>query len=381
MSTIEHHQSAASRLKRLGTTQSLPLPAAGEIGSILEAAVGWDGFRMFGVDPATNLINRFLGASENDVDVRNIWLEQVYLSSSTTPYSDLTTVLDHGWIGVAFQEQQEQSWGYPTSALQAVDPETHRRFYHESGTPSGGVLFVGLPSRGRSVASLIGYRRDARRPFTPDDVRVIRELAGIAGQVFAQSLVRERVLSAVSGDSPIDATGVLIIERSGDVQVLTPAGEFWLDVLGQRSAADQSGLPMAVWSAIRGLRSSLPGKTFSMQVDTPVGPVRVEATSADDHGSIAIVLAPVDRTMQFMVPEAWGLTPRQKEMVMMLVTGASNRELAEAMFVSENTVEWHLRQIYQHLEVRSRTHLQSRFFREVLLDGARGTNPGGLTPE
>jgi len=32
----------------------------------LQGAIGWDGYRLFGVDPKTLLINRLLAASDND---------------------------------------------------------------------------------------------------------------------------------------------------------------------------------------------------------------------------------------------------------------------------------------------------------------------------
>ena len=40
--------------------------------------------------------------------------------------------------------------------------------------------------------------------------------------------------------------------------------------------------------------------------------------------------------------------------------GMSNREIAEQMFVSRNTVAWHLRNIYRKVEVESREELRRR---------------------
>jgi ATP/maltotriose-dependent transcriptional regulator MalT len=41
----------------------------------------------------------------------------------------------------------------------------------------------------------------------------------------------------------------------------------------------------------------------------------------------------------------------------MAVEGFSNREIAQALFVTVKTVEWHLGQTYGKLGVRSRTDL------------------------
>jgi DNA-binding NarL/FixJ family response regulator len=61
--------------------------------------------------------------------------------------------------------------------------------------------------------------------------------------------------------------------------------------------------------------------------------------------------------------EGWGLTPRQHEVLELLVQGKSNRDIAEALGLSENTVKVHLVAIFKVLGVSSRT--------EALLAGLR----------
>ncbi|MFQ5858955.1 MAG: response regulator [Anaerolineae bacterium] len=48
------------------------------------------------------------------------------------------------------------------------------------------------------------------------------------------------------------------------------------------------------------------------------------------------------------------LTPRELDVFRLLGRGASNREIAETLLISENTVKTHVRQILRKLEVRSR---------------------------
>lgn len=52
------------------------------------------------------------------------------------------------------------------------------------------------------------------------------------------------------------------------------------------------------------------------------------------------------------------LTPRQRELLQVLAArpGATNRELAHEMCLSESTVKKHLHRIYRTLDVRSRAH-------------------------
>ncbi len=48
------------------------------------------------------------------------------------------------------------------------------------------------------------------------------------------------------------------------------------------------------------------------------------------------------------------LTPRETEVLELLVTGANNREIAEKLDITENTVKIHLRNILEKLHLRNR---------------------------
>ncbi|MFT6005351.1 MAG: ATP/maltotriose-dependent transcriptional regulator MalT [Pseudoalteromonas tetraodonis] len=49
------------------------------------------------------------------------------------------------------------------------------------------------------------------------------------------------------------------------------------------------------------------------------------------------------------------LTKRERQMLDTIVTGETNKEIAEKLFISEQTVKWHLHQLYQKLGVKNRT--------------------------
>jgi len=50
----------------------------------------------------------------------------------------------------------------------------------------------------------------------------------------------------------------------------------------------------------------------------------------------------------------WGLTARESEVLAMLTAGLRNREIADALYVSVDTVKTHLRHIYRKLETNTR---------------------------
>jgi DNA-binding NarL/FixJ family response regulator len=55
------------------------------------------------------------------------------------------------------------------------------------------------------------------------------------------------------------------------------------------------------------------------------------------------------------------LTPQERTVARLVATGLTNRAIAERLFVTTNTVETHLRHIFQKLDVTSRTQLAIRF--------------------
>lgn len=57
---------------------------------------------------------------------------------------------------------------------------------------------------------------------------------------------------------------------------------------------------------------------------------------------------------------AGGLTEIERRIAALVAQGQTNREVAAAMFVSENTVQTHVQHILRKLGVRSRTELAAR---------------------
>lgn len=67
----------------------------------------------------------------------------------------------------------------------------------------------------------------------------------------------------------------------------------------------------------------------------------------------------VIRDAPFVVDKArinsLGITPREYEILTLIAAGLSNREIAEKLFVSENTVKTHSARLFDKLNARRRT--------------------------
>ncbi|WP_244242219.1 response regulator [Nocardioides seonyuensis] len=86
--------------------------------------------------------------------------------------------------------------------------------------------------------------------------------------------------------------------------------------------------------------------------------------------SMAVKL--IDEFKQMSKPERQGpalrLTERELEVLRMVAKGLNNREVAKELFISENTVKNHVRNILEKLQLHSRMEAVMYAMREKLLD-------------
>lgn len=62
------------------------------------------------------------------------------------------------------------------------------------------------------------------------------------------------------------------------------------------------------------------------------------------------------------------LTEREQETLQLMARGYSNKEIAQALFISENTVKTHISSIFRKLEVNDRTEAATKALRLGLID-------------
>lgn len=372
-------EEAKSRIQsaiRLGLS---PSRLARAIAGALQVAVPCDGYRMFGVDPRTLLVNRVLAASDDDAWARKEWLREVYLAAGPLAHIELPNLMRANLRAVAFQDRQALCWGFPAPMLATLDEREHHRQFHDLRSPVGGTVLATFAAGDQSVAALQWYRRETGYPFRSGEIAFVNLLAPAIGKAFAASLARERAMR--TGELP-DASGIFMLTPTGDIGFGTPAGERWRDLLGQVDRGVADVLPTAVRSAVAALRAqqgdeiAVVSGVGIVSVTVPGGSVRIEASAAGPDGSVAIVLAAERPPAPPAAPATWPLTPQERQVVDLVLLGQSNRHISDRLFISEHTVEWHLRHAYEKVGVRSRSQLLSRLFQELYLPGITDLDVG-----
>jgi DNA-binding NarL/FixJ family response regulator len=176
---------------------------------------------------------------------------------------------------------------------------------------------------------------------------------------------------------------VLTLDRAGRVVSHIPTVERWLHDL--HPAWRERGLPVAFRIVTGALERALNPKSDR---DLNLVPrLRVRAHSGRWLALYASLTESLDgRPSETMIvvepakPEevAWlnvaahGLSPREEEVLELVVRGLSNRRISKELFISENTVQRHLSNIFEKVGVRSRKELLKRLFFENLLPGMLG---------
>jgi ATP/maltotriose-dependent transcriptional regulator MalT len=69
------------------------------------------------------------------------------------------------------------------------------------------------------------------------------------------------------------------------------------------------------------------------------------------------------------------LTDRELELLDLVAGGSSNRAIAHALSISENTVKYHMKNILAKLGVQNRTEAVARAIHLGLIDADAGSSP------
>ena len=197
-----------------------------------------------------------------------------------------------------------------------------------------------LQAQGDPVGALCLHRQKPSRDFSDRDLLVVDSLAPHLARVLQHFDLLEQIRSGrISPDS-----GLLAAEPDGKVSINAIAAK----VLSENPEFLSSGIPASPSAVV------LRGSGISYRVRTTLG--------GPGRGHI-ILFDPLPHSESLLERlSSWDLTDRQREIVLYLIRGASNREIADHLSLTEQTVKDHLKAIYDKVGVRNRNKLTARVF-------------------
>lgn len=252
--------------------------------------------------------------------------------------------------------------------------------YRESMRPAGitDKLHAVFVDRGRCWGDIELYRAAGSPAFTAEETSLLERISPDVATGLKLAALRTRADADAASET---APGVLIIDRRGRVTA-TAVAERLLASLGSLDPHWRDGgpLPVPVQVLIAALERSLAAAPHELQEARPRLRVRSphgrwlslhaslsEGTDARSAERIVVIAPAQSRDVAWLGMAAYGLSPREEEVVKLIVGGQTTRQISDRLFIAENTVQRHLSNIFEKVGVRGRRALVKHVFVEHLL--------------
>lgn len=210
------------------------------------------------------------------------------------------------------------------------------------------------------------FRDSDQRPFDAEDAQFMRVVSSVLASALRRAMVAP---SAGAPGAASGETGVLLVDGALRPCGSTDAARAWFTALNPAETPYPEGIPGVVWNVVgrllaieRGENSERPARARTRARD---GRWAVfEAARLDGAGGgIAVSIRPAGvEEVLGLLSRATGLSPRERELVALLLEGLDTRELAARLFISRHTVQDHLKSVFDKVGVRSRRELVSGVF-------------------
>lgn len=186
--------------------------------------------------------------------------------------------------------------------------------------------------------------------FAARDAECMSVIAPHAGDGIRLALLR----AAANRPSAVhDPPGILEVRPDGTVTAMTDPGAQWLETVGVALITAAN----ATAAAIRA-RPDWAGASNRLVLNDGTALSLHAAGITSGEGAVAVI---VDRArpadVRAMLVDAYGLTPRQREILGQLLLGRSMAHIAKSLGISEHTAHDHRKAIYMRTGVSSRSQL------------------------
>ena len=221
-----------------------------------------------------------------------------------------------------------------------------------------------------------------RGAFAEREADLIADLGGVIAAGIRRAIVR----TAVTADRGPEPPGLIVLRGDDMIEDATPAARRLLDEVFDSTVGDGT-VPLTVASVAQQARRSADGVTTEIagvQLPTRTGGwIRMDASLLDDHarGRVAVILSAArEPESAKLLAQAYGLSSRERDVTGFVLRGSSTREIAEALHLTQYTVQDHLKSIFEKVGVRSRRELVAQLFLQQCaprLTAGASPGPGG----
>ena len=351
MTAYEH--AARAQLSRLADSSSDVDTLRREAIEVLRGAIGFERWCSLLLDPETLVIAQGIGEIDWAAELPRLNLISASLSDVNN-HTMLARSRDH--VGVLSS----------ATGGDLARSERWRDILSPYGV--GDELRCVVADGYGSWGDFMLFRASDDRPFDADDAQLMRHVSDVLA-----GALRRHAIKSIENPEPTPAeTGVVLLDSRLQLVGTTAPARAWFTALNPAETWFPDGIPALVWSVV--------GRLLAAEQGHDAGrPVRVRVRAADGRWAIveaarldgsdpgiAVTLrsAAADDVLA-LLSRAAGLSPRERELVALLLEGLATRELAERLFISRHTVQDHLKSVFEKVGVRSRRELLTGVFSQA----------------
>lgn len=330
-----------SRIERLAAGGSDFTTVRAALDRELRAAVGYDVGALSTLDPATMCwTSCFVSGVDHDAGFERVVYDHEFRAHEVNSYADLARADRPVGRLSEVTDGQLQRVGRYSDLLEPLDAVDEMRAV--------------LRSHGACWGTLTLYRQHPKPAYTLDDELTLAAVAPSIADLFRLTMLR----AATSVTSaPLLSPGMLTVTTSGDICERTEEAEAWLDQLDNRDRVPSVVTSLAIATA-RGeglARAALPSRQGSW-ITLHASELRTGKAGGEDRVAIIIEAArPIE--LNDLVAEAYGLTPREREVTTLITSGLANKQIAQRLGLSHYTVEDHVKSVFAKTAVANRGSL------------------------
>lgn len=305
-------------------------------------------------DPATQLNTSSVLVEEPPSWCMSVFVENEFLQEDFNKFSVM--LRDHQPVGILSE---------------ATGNEMHRSLrYRNMLVPMtmGDELRAIFVSDAACWGTLCLHREQAESGYTPTEAAYLTQLVPHIAEGLRKALLVSNVPTGKTPDGP----GVLILTDDLSIVATTTAVDYWLMELTETVARGASPLPAPILSVVAGLKAIESGvvTTDSMpkvRLRTQSGHWLVLYASrlrnAETQGQISVIFEAAQPTeIAPLMMQAYQLTKREGEVTQCVLHGWPTSKIAAKLHISPNTVQDHLKAIFEKVDVSSRGELAARIF-------------------
>jgi DNA-binding CsgD family transcriptional regulator len=211
------------------------------------------------------------------------------------------------------------------------------------------------------------WRIDPAPPFTEADARFLSSIAPKVTDGLRRC--QARTFEIRSPESERSGPIVLVLSAELEVKAQTPETDEYLRILIPTDA-DRRPIPAAAYNVaaqLTAVESGIDDHQPSVRVHLMGGlwltlrAARMGGSRRSTEQDVAVTIEPTSPTERMtLFARACGLSIREAELFEHLASGADTRAIAERMFVSEHTIQDHLKSIFAKTGTHTRAALLAR---------------------